>query len=97
MATYTELRQLFNNDDLRNRVATACLIYAHGLLSGTPTDAQKAFAEKVFNDPDAVGRKIMMGVLAANKAATTAQIQTASDSAIQTQVDNILPNFVGVI
>lgn len=97
MATYTELRQLFNNDDLRNRVSTACLVYAYGLLSGTPTDAQKAFAEKVFNDPDAIGRKIMMGVLAASKDTSKAGIEGVSDSAIQTRVDALLPNFVGVI
>ena len=37
MATYTELRVLFGNDELRNRVVSATLIAAYGLLSGTPT------------------------------------------------------------
>ncbi len=94
MATYTELRQLFSDDELRNKVTTACIIAAHELLSGTPTAADKAFAETVFSSPDAVGDKILMAVLAANKDATVSGIQGATDSAIQTAVDAVIPAMV---
>lgn len=96
MATYTELRQQFSNDDLRNRVVAATVIAANNLLSGTPTAEQKAYAKQVFQNPRSEGEIVFMSVLAANKDATITQIENASDTAIQNQVDAVIPNLVGV-
>lgn len=96
MATLLELRQQFNNDDFRNRVTAATVIAANDLLSGTPTAEQKAFAKSVFASPNSVGEIVTMAVLAANKSATVAQIESATDNAIQNQVNAVIPNLVGV-
>ena len=97
MATYLELRQLMNDADLPNRVDVATIVFAEGLLSGTPTAADKAWASLVFSNPSSEGMKVLMAVLAANKAATLAQIQSATDETLQTQVDLIAPNLVDAL
>lgn len=97
MATYTELRQQFSNDTLRNRVSVACVIAANAALSGTPTPAQQKFAEAVFTNPDAIGEKVLMSVLAANSSATVAQINAVTDAQIQTSVNSIIPNIVAAM
>ena len=99
MATYIELRQLMNDGDLPNRVTTATLVFAQKLLAGPPVPsvADKAWANLVSANPDIEGRKVLMFVLAANKAFTMAQIQGASDEDIQTQVDLIAPNLVDAL
>jgi hypothetical protein len=96
MATLLEIRQMFSDDDFRNKVTSATVIAANNLLSGTPTADEKTFAKSVFTDPTGVGRVVTMAVLAANKDATVAQMQGAGDAAIQTQVDAVIPNLVGV-
>lgn len=96
MATYTEIRQQFSNDELRNRVVTATVIAANNMLAGTPTEPEKAYARAVFQSPRAEGEIVFMSVLAANKDATVAQIEGASDTSIQNQVDAVVPNLVGV-
>ena len=87
MATYLELRKLFNDADLTNRVAVAAVISINTILIGTPTTKDKAYAAALFSSPQTEAKKILMGVLAANKSATVSQIQSASDAALQTNVD----------
>lgn len=94
MALYTEIRDLFSNDEFKNRVTTACVVSAYALIIGTPTANDNKFADSVFSNPDAMGRKVTMAVLAANNTATTAQILGATDSTIQTQVDLVIPSMV---
>lgn len=96
MATLLEIRQQFSNDDLRNRVTAATVIAANNMLAGTPTADEKAFAKSVFQSPGSVGALVTMAILAANKDATVAQINSATDTAIQNQVNAVIPNFVGV-
>lgn len=93
MATYTELRQQFSNDTLRNRVTVACVIAANSALANAPTAAQQKFAEAVFSNPDAMGGKVLMAVLATNAASTLAQINAATDAQIQTAVNTVIPNL----
>ena len=94
MAEYTELRNLFNDDTLRNRVTVATVIAANNLLSGTPSVAEQKFAELVATNPDSIGSKVLMFVLAENNGLTVTQIQQAGDTAIQNAVNSIVPNFV---
>lgn len=97
MASYTELRNLFADDALRNRVTVACVIAANAQLSGTPTTAQQKFAELVFSNPDAMGAKVLMAVLAANAGATVTQINNATDAVIQAQVNSVVPNLTAAL
>jgi hypothetical protein len=97
MASYLEIRNLFNDADLKNKVVTATLVAASNLADGTPTTLDKTWIASVFNNPQGEGAKAHMAVLAANKGATVAQIRGASDSAIQAQVDNIVPLLVSAM
>lgn len=95
MATYTEIRNLFQDADLRNKVTTAIIIAADGILNEpSPTVPRKAWANKVFSNPEAEARRVFMSVLAANKDATVAAIQGATDAAIQTNVDDAVDLFI---
>lgn len=88
MATYQELFDLRSNSDLRNKVAVACVKKAQALLGlPTPTADQVAWASSTLASPIAQADKIFAYVLAANSAATVAQITSATDAAIQTNVD----------
>lgn len=90
MATYLELRGLFNNADLRNRVGSAALISVNAILEGTPTTKDKAYAVKLISDTHSEAEKILKFVLAANHTLTTAQITGSTDPALQTKVDAIV-------
>ena len=94
MATYTELRGLFADDELSNKIDIAIIVSANNLLTGTPTAAQQKWAASVFSSPRGESKKALMSVLAKNKALTIAQIQGASDAVIQTQVDSVVDSLV---
>jgi hypothetical protein len=94
MATHSELRGLFSNDELRNKVVAATLIAAYGLLSGAPTADDRAWFSEVMKNPEAEGRKAFMAIIAANAGASLATITNASDATISSQVDTIVPQLV---
>ncbi len=88
MATYQELFDLRSDSSLRNKVAVACVKKAQALLAGgTPTANEVARASSTLSSPIAQADKLFAYVLAANSAATVSQIQNATDTAIQTNVD----------
>ena len=97
MATYTEIRDLFNSADLTNKVAVALIIAVNNLLEATPTAADKAYASAVFATPQSEARRVLMAVLAANNAATVAQIEDATDASIQAKVDAVVPALVDAL
>jgi len=94
MATLQELRGLFGDSDLLEKVEAATIIAANNLLSGTPTLGQKIWAATVFNDPKPEARKALLAVLATNAAATVEQIQSANDSSVQSNVDAVTGTLV---
>ena len=94
MATYIEIRDLFSDSVLRNRIDVATIIAANDLLSGTPTAADQSWAAAAFGNPRGEGQKAFMAVLAVNNAATVAQITGATDAEIQTNVDGVVPSLV---
>jgi hypothetical protein len=97
MATYTELRDLYNNAELRNRVSVACTIWANTTLTtGTPTTDQIALSKLVLEAPDSYANTVTKSLLAEFNTSTVGQITGATDSQIQTQVDQVLNKFVGV-
>jgi len=94
MATLTELATLYGDGDLLNKVSAAIVIAAKGLLDGTPTAADRAYAAKVFSGPKNEAQRVLKYVLAANAAQTVAAIQGATDAAIQANVDTAVPILV---
>ena len=97
MATLQELRDLFRDSDLLEKVESALIISANNMLSGTPTASQTAWAAHVFSSPASEAKKAMMSVLAANSTATPAQILGASDVAIQANVDSVSTTLVAAL
>ena len=94
MATYLELRSLFNDGDLNNKMEVAVIIAAQTLIAGTPSAQESAWAAKCFSGTKGEAAKALMGILASNKGSTVTQIQGASDSVLQTAVDGIVPTLV---
>lgn len=95
MATYTEIFDLRSNSDLRNKIAVACVKKAQTLLDGvTPTANEVAWAANCLARPVDTANKIMNYVLAANSGLTTTQINGASDTAIQSNVDTAVDALI---
>lgn len=97
MATLLELRTLFDDSDLMNKTEAAIIIKAQDLLAGTPTAADKAWANVALNAPLGEAVKAWRYVLAANNGLSVSAIQAASDNAIQTQVDAAVPHLVDAL
>ena len=97
MATYAELYGLRNDSALKNRVTTACIIAAESVMNELDTVANHAnrllWAKAVFASPSGEANRMFMAILAANSAASVAQIQGASDEAIQANVDDHVDLF----
>lgn len=91
MATYTELVGVLSDETLRDRVGIALMIKAEEEIrpANTPSVAEQAYAAEVFTNPRRNGSVALRAVIAANNGLTVAQIQSASDSGIQTNVDSI--------
>jgi hypothetical protein len=94
MATYEELYALGTNDVLRQKTATALVVAAQAKLAGTPTAAEAAWARGVIANPIAAANQVVYVILAANKDAAAAAIISASDTAIQTNVDAVVAGLV---
>ena len=94
MATYTELYDLRNNSEFRNKVAVAVVVAAEAKLSGTPSAAEAAWAIGVAQNPGSAANAAINLVLAANKGLSTATILGATDSAIQGNVDDVVDGLV---
>jgi len=94
MATYQELKTLVTDSALQDKVEAAVTITAHDLAVGTPTADDQAWVAKALNDTRGEAKKALKFVLAASKDNTVAQIQGATDAAIQTNVDVVRPVLV---
>lgn len=97
MATYQELAQLYSVGTLREQVRVAVVDAAVRIIDEDPGTANHAerltWAAKAIGNPDAVASQMLMGILVKNKSATVGQIQSASDAAIQTNVDDLVDAF----
>ena len=96
MATYKELNELFTNALLRDRVEVAIVIAAEAILSVDPIgrEAKVQWAADVIMNSGRHGNEALKLVLAANKSATITQITGASDSSIQSNVDDMVDALV---
>lgn len=97
MATYTELRNLFANTSLRNRLEVAIVVAAEAIRNEEPTTDNHAnrlvWAASAFANVRNQRDTMLMALLAANRELTVEQLTGASDTAIQTAVDNTIDLF----
>lgn len=97
MASYTELRELFGDATMKNKVAVACVVAAEAIRNedaGTANHASRlVWAKKAFGNPNGVADEMLMALLAAYKDASVATITGATDAAIQTKVDAAVDVF----
>jgi len=97
MATYAELRQLFTDGDLRNKVDVAVIIAAEAIRTEDPGTTNHAnrllWAKAAFASPRGKSEEMLMALLAANKDASVATIQGVTDAALQTKVDAAVDVF----
>jgi len=91
MATLTELSSLYGDGDLIKKISAALVIAVKDLLDATPTADDRKYAAKVFSGPHTEAHRALMYVLAANSGLSVAAIQGATDAAIQTNVDAVVP------
>ena len=97
MASYQELFDLRRNQELLDKVTVAVIVAAETVFAedgGTANHANRIiWAREASINPRAMAEVFMSAVLAANKAATVGNISGAADSAIQTNVDDVIDNF----
>lgn len=98
MATLLELAQLPGSpgfDALKAKITAASAIKAEDIINETSPSADRlAWAFEALDDPANVAKSLIYGILAANAGASTTQILEASDTAIQTNVDNFVDKLV---
>lgn len=95
MATYEELYSLRSDSNLRNKVAVAVAKKAQTLLDQTtPSSAEVAWADSALMNPVSKADYLLNYVLAANSDATAGQITSASDAAIQTNVNAAVDKII---
>ena len=97
MATYLELRALFNDSDLFNKIQVACLVAAEAIRvedAGVTNHTNRLiWAQAAFKSPVGTAKEMIMAVLAGNADLTVVQITGATDAAIQTKVDAAIDIF----
>lgn len=97
MATYQELYDLRTNATLKNKITSACAVAAEAIRTesgGTANHANRLiWAKQAITDPEGMANKIIWSLLAQNVAATSAQIQAATDASILTAVQAVIDLF----
>lgn len=97
MATYQELYDLSNNSALRNKIAVAVVIAAEAIRSESDQTANHAnrliWAAGALANPKTEAERMLWGALAQNSSSTVSQITNATDSALQTAVNNAVNLF----
>lgn len=96
MASYIDLRNLATNESLlQNRVEMAVVIAASGILTNPlETSPERiAWAQQAVANPEVWARRCLYLLLAADNAASIAQINGAGDPAIQTRVDAVVDSL----
>lgn len=97
MATYMELKQLYNNSDLQDKTEVACIVAAEAIsVDASPPANQAArldWAAATCDSPRVAGARMLMLLLAGNKDQEVVDIIGATDAAIQTKVDAAVDLF----
>lgn len=97
MATYDELLEANASTGLINKVRVAVVVAATDIMLEADTVDNHAnrllWAKSVFADPAIAGSRMMLPVLAQNRAATLAQITGATDATVQEKVNSAVNVF----
>ena len=97
MATYEELYNLQSDNSFRNKVAVAVGVAADAIRQEDPVtdnhDNRVIWAKQAFEEPARMAERVHFSVLIANKEQSVVNIQTASDVAIQANVDAVIDIF----
>lgn len=97
MATYAELLTLKGDQALLNKVRVAVWVAAYNIVGeaiNTPNHPNRlVWAKKVFTDEIEAANAMLVPVLAANKGFTVAQINGATDTAVQDAVNLVVDTF----
>ena len=104
MATLIEIAELPSNpgwDGLVEQVRAACVKKAAAIISETtPGDGAKNWAISTLSDPSAVARQIVFAIVGladnASESVPTSAILGASESQIQSYVDQAVDKLYGV-
>ena len=103
MATYTELASIYRAEEwtqLIEKIRVACSMKATTIInSPTPAASSLTWAENAIKNPSKAGDDIAFYVVSAvaiaNPTVTLAQIYTATDSAVQDNVDAAIDALYG--
>lgn len=107
MATYAELRQLYNDSSMRNKIAVAIAIAADLVMRGNDDEApfsqvagdhdkRVLWAKEALGNTESWTSQFWQAVLASNATATVAQITGATDATLQGKVNEAVDLFAGV-
>lgn len=92
MATYQEMYDLTHNQPLLQRVMAAVAVLAETIRGEAPTTTNHAermrWAQGALRNVDGTARSLMWVVIAQSRTFTAAQIEGASDAAVQTAVNS---------
>jgi hypothetical protein len=110
MATYLELRSIYDDEsDLLKKVVVALCVCANDILQGDDTtdppydqgagshDNRARWAARALVDPIPEGKMLLKAVLCENRALSMAQIQAASDAAVQTNVEALIDGIASAL
>ena len=99
MAIYIQLRKLFNDNELKNRIEVAIIIAAEDIRtedSETLNHANRlVWARAAFNSPKTFSGSMLRRLLAENSEETVEVIQSVSDENLQILVDDAVDIFAG--
>ncbi len=104
MATYTELRTIFNNTSLLNKVTVAVGVAAEIINTNQDTDPpwdqdpsshgfRVVWASMAYARPQVIAREVLWAIIVKNRSASLDQILEASDSAIQSNTNEVVDLF----
>ena len=99
MAIYSELHDLLNDGALLDKIEVAAIIAAHDIVGGSAANQIQLdkWAEQTLGNPRSMAKRLIPFVLAANKGVTVAQIQGATDNAVQANVNAAINLFADLI
>lgn len=101
MASYTELRALYGDEALVKKIEVAVAVVAQKIASGNDDEApfsQEAgahnlrvqWAKQAIVNTSQTAQYVLKLVLATHRALTVAQLNSATDEAIQTAVESVI-------
>jgi len=97
MATYDEVATFYSQSIHENKIRVAIADVALRIsieLDTVPNHAARLqWAAKAFSDPGGESNRFLIGVLTANRTATPTQIENATDTVIQSNVDALVDIF----